>query len=301
MNDYPQIEIFDERVKLTVMLPDAAEGFYRGTRFDWSGQIVRAECGGHSYFAPWRLPHDPTNNECAAGPAEELAKNNPLGYADAAPGETFIKPGVGLLVRDEADYLFSNDYEIAKCGQWEVSSGDGWIEFAQQLAGPNGWAYSYVKRIEIATDAPGFVIGHRMTNTGRKRIDILHYNHNFTIIDDAPISDAYELELPFEIGLSTKPNDLYRIDGRRFAIARELGEKDIVWAVLQGFGDSAADNAGVIRNTATGAGLRFKGDLPCIEYYVYGERTCICPEPLVRIEIDPGADKTWDIDYEFIM
>jgi hypothetical protein len=34
----------------TVYLPDAANGFYRETRFDWSGVIGDLTSAGHSYY-----------------------------------------------------------------------------------------------------------------------------------------------------------------------------------------------------------------------------------------------------------
>jgi hypothetical protein len=42
-----------------------------------------------------------------------------LNYAEAKPGETFVKIGVGVLKRpDEARYAFRNPYELLDGGKW---------------------------------------------------------------------------------------------------------------------------------------------------------------------------------------
>ena len=36
---FPSAEISNGRIRATILLPDAEKGYYRGTRFDWSGVI----------------------------------------------------------------------------------------------------------------------------------------------------------------------------------------------------------------------------------------------------------------------
>ena len=47
--EYPQTRLDNGQIKVTVNLPDAAKGFYKGTRFDWSGVIEDLEYRGHRY------------------------------------------------------------------------------------------------------------------------------------------------------------------------------------------------------------------------------------------------------------
>ncbi len=65
------------RVKL--YLPDATSGFYRGTRFDWSGVVGDLQYAGHSYYGPWFTQTDPTvpdfvyrGAEIVAGPCSAI-------------------------------------------------------------------------------------------------------------------------------------------------------------------------------------------------------------------------------------
>src|ERR1039458_1933312 len=50
---FPEAEISTGSVRATLYLPGAPQGYYRATRFDWSGQIASLEFQGHHYFAQW--------------------------------------------------------------------------------------------------------------------------------------------------------------------------------------------------------------------------------------------------------
>jgi hypothetical protein len=83
---YPQHMLTKGPLKLAIYLPDATKGYYRGTRFDWSGLVGQAEKDGHTFFGPWKEKHDPTNPEDADAVAEEFGINQPLGYSEAKLG-----------------------------------------------------------------------------------------------------------------------------------------------------------------------------------------------------------------------
>ena len=55
----PEAEINNGVLKAQLYLPDAQKGFYRGTRFDWSGVIGSLEYQGHQYYGPWFTKYDP--------------------------------------------------------------------------------------------------------------------------------------------------------------------------------------------------------------------------------------------------
>lgn len=46
----PEAEITNGPIRVRLYLPDANTGFYRGTRFDWSGVIADVEYAGHNYY-----------------------------------------------------------------------------------------------------------------------------------------------------------------------------------------------------------------------------------------------------------
>src|SRR5207253_10486555 len=116
--DPPRHVLERDGLTLTVLLPDAQTGFYRGTRFDWSGVVETARVNGHTLFGYWKDTHDPTNHDDVPGTAEEFGTVNspgggPLHYRDARPGETFLKIGVGELEKvEEPRYNFTRRYRL---------------------------------------------------------------------------------------------------------------------------------------------------------------------------------------------
>ena len=58
-DDAPQAEIKNSELQAKVYLPDARRGYYRGTRFDWSGVVASLLHKGHDYYGPWYNRVDP--------------------------------------------------------------------------------------------------------------------------------------------------------------------------------------------------------------------------------------------------
>jgi hypothetical protein len=50
------VELKTNGLKMTVYLPDAEKGFYRGTRFDWSGVIGPVRSGTSVTVHPGAVP-----------------------------------------------------------------------------------------------------------------------------------------------------------------------------------------------------------------------------------------------------
>ena len=118
-DQFPQTEITNGVIRAHLYLPDSNNGYYRGTRFDWSGVISDLEYKGHTYFGKWyKEEHDPGFHDHLAGPVEEFT---PVGYDEAKTGETFLKIGVGMLVKpEEAKYSFATRYKNTNSGAWKV-------------------------------------------------------------------------------------------------------------------------------------------------------------------------------------
>src|SRR4051812_6256647 len=107
--DFPQVEITNGQITAKIYLPDAKNGYYRSTRFDWSGAVYSLRYKGHDFYGTWYDRIDPSvinwvhqGPEIVSGPCSALAGpvnefQNPLGFEEAKPGGTFIKIGVGVL------------------------------------------------------------------------------------------------------------------------------------------------------------------------------------------------------------
>ena len=69
--EHPTASFSNGVVDSSVYLPDPVNGYYRGTRFDWSGAIYSLRCGGHEYFGEWQKSEDPYLHDGITGPVEE--------------------------------------------------------------------------------------------------------------------------------------------------------------------------------------------------------------------------------------
>jgi hypothetical protein len=290
-------------LKLTVALPDAKDGYYRGTRFDWSGLVTKAETGGYTVFSNWLgSPADPTYPSTGSGTFEEFGIESPLGYAEAPAGGTFVKIGIGVLEKPaEAKYNFGNAYKIVRPGEWQVTTGDRSIEFRQELAHPAGYAYRYTKRVALADAGAGFTIDHTLANTGTKRIDTDHYCHNFLTVDGDPVGPNYALRFGFPATAKT-PKELFgiaEVRGDRLVFVKPLMDKEYVQSQILGWDDAAATNRVTVEHAPSGLALHIQGDRPLSKLNVWSVKTTLCPEPFVRVALDPGQSMSWATRYEF--
>jgi hypothetical protein len=316
----PQAEIDNGILKAQFYLPDSQKGFYRGTRFDWSGVIGNLEYKGHKYYGPWFTKTDPTVHDfvyqgkdivagpCSAitGPVEEFSTDDKaLGYDEAKPGATFIKIGVGVLrkPKDGSAYDRFRLYEIVDAGTWKVRTTRDAIEFTHDLADPSsGYAYHYQKTIQLVEGRPDMVMDHKLKNTGKRAIHSTVYNHNFLVLDGQPPGPDFVLKMPFEIK-TKRPADktLAEVRGKQIVYLKTLKDKDTVYTELQGFGPTAEDYQFTIENKKAGAGLKITGDRPLSHVALWSIRSVLSLEPFIAMTIEPGQEFTWKYTYTYYL
>src|SRR5262245_1287765 len=303
--DPPRPVLTDGRLKLTVLLPAATTGFYRGTRFDWSGIVEKAEINGHTLFGYWKATHDPTNHDDVPGTAEEFGTATspvagPLGYREAKPGQTFLKIGVGELERiEEPRYRFTQRYRIVKPGTWDVKAEKDGIEFRQEMTHPAGFGYRYIKRIGFltGTDAPGFRISRTLTNTGTKRLETDHYAHHFMTIDGDAVGPNYTIRFGFPAVVrgDDRLGDLAAVRDRSLVFRKPL-ENASIFAELAGA--PAEQHQITVAHAPSGVSLRITGDRRLTKCNVWSVKTTLCPEPYVELKLDPGQAASWTTTYQ---
>lgn len=299
--EFPEAEIASSAVGVKLYLPDAAKGYYRGTRFDWSGVIYSLRTNGHEYFGEWFDKYDPKLHDAIQGPVEEfLSPDGGLGYAEAAPGGTFIRIGVGAVRKpEEKEYQRFRTYEIVDPGKWTIDKGKDRIEFVHELK-HDGYGYRYVKTIRLANDKPEMVIEHSLRNTGTKPIPTMQYNHNFFVLDKQPTGPDASVTFPFQLEPKTpfKP-DMAEVSGKRVVYKRELQKGESVFTELEGFGSSASDYDVRVEHKKAGAGVRIVGDKPISKIVYWSIRTTLCPEAYVKLDVAPGEETKWKYTYSF--
>ena len=311
--DPPVAEIGNGKIRAKLYLPDAASGFYRGTRFDWSGVIFHLEANGHTYYAPWFTKRnaairdfvyegdDIVAGACSStmGPADEF---RPVGFDAAKPGGTFVKIGVGALRRpDAAPYENYRLYEVVNPGKWTISRRPDSIEFTQSLQDDaSGFAYVYRKTVRLVAGKSEMTMVHSLQNTGKQAIETTVYNHNFLVLDGKAPGPGAVITVPFAIRSARPPNaQLAEIQGNRIVYKKTLTGSDVVSCPVEGFGPSASDHEIRIENSVVKAGMSIHGDRPLRSINLWSIRSNISMEPFIAAPVAPGKEFTWTNTYRY--
>jgi hypothetical protein len=311
--EHPTASIANKQIEARIYLPDKENGFYRGTRFDWSGVIYSLRSAGHEYYGPWFTKMRPgvhdfiyegseiIAGECSAatGPVNEFKV---VGWDDAKPGGTFIKIGVGALRRpDDRPYDNYRLYQIADAGKWAVEKKADAIEFKQTLDdASSGFGYVYRKSVELVSGQPQMLLRHSLRNTGTRPIETTVYNHNFLVLDHRHIGSGFTITVPFQIQSPKPPSSrLAAIRGNQIVYLNTLKGRDTVATAMQGFSDRLNDNRFRIDNAAIGAGMSAHTNRPLLQESLWSIRSVMAIEPFIAISIEPGGEFNWTTTYEY--
>lgn len=301
--DYPQADISNGILKARLYLPDAQHGYYQATRFDWSGQMPSLEYKGHSYFGQWNpAPYTPKLHDAIMGPVEEfLTDGMGLGYADAKPGGTFIKIGVGLIRKpEEPKFQQFKTYDIVDNGKWTVKKRANAVEFTHVVSDPSsGYGYRYTKVVQLVKGKPVMVLEHSFKNTGKKPIKSDVYEHNFYMIDNQPTGPDIVVKFPFDVHATQDLHGLAETKGKELLYLKELTGRESAQSNLTGYGNDAKDYNIAVENLKSGAGVRQTGDRPIVRINYWSIRSTPCPEAYIHVKAAPGETFTWKISYEF--
>jgi hypothetical protein len=296
---FPQAELSNSSIRAKLYLPDPQQGYYRGTRFDWSGAISSLTWNGHEYFGPWFDRHDPKIHDAITGPVEEfLTGDAGLGYAEAKPGESFVRIGVGAVRKpEEPAYRRFETYEIVDPGKWTIKKSTSSIEFVHVLGDTAGYAYVYRKTLRLIKDS--LVLEHRLKNTGRKPIATSVYNHNFFTLDRQPTGPDIVVRFPFDPRAARALNGLAEVRGKELVFLKEFVKGQTVFTEVEGFGATAKDYDFRIEHRQSGAGVRITGDRPLSKLLFWSAGLTVCPEPYIDASVEPGKESSWRITYQF--
>jgi hypothetical protein len=308
----PQAQLDNGVLHVTVDLPNASEGFYQGTRFDWSGVIANLTFAGHSYYGPWFEKIDPSVRDyifappdiiagkasADTGPVEEFS---PLGFDAAKPGGTFVKIGVGILRKpDDQRYSSMYGYSIVDPPAWKIRAKRTSIEFTQRvLDSASGYGYLYTKTLRLLPGQPRMTIEHTLKNLGRLPIVTDVYDHNFTVLDHQPIGPDFSVTLPFAIHLDRpiKP-ELGAVEGNRIVYRRLLADHESI-DVHSTFNPAQPNNDIRVENSRVKAGVRITGDHPLTKFELWSIRSVMGIEPFIHLMAAPGETIHWKYTYVY--
>lgn len=301
---YPRITIGNASMVVSVYRPDIKNGYYHGSRFDWSGIIGKVKHKGHTWYSDYVSgTHDPLVD--GTGTAGEFGIDNPLGYIG---GGVFLKIGVGKVQATTGTYNFRNNYTILDPGLWQITRGKNWLEFSHLITEHNGFNYTYTKRITISDSTPTYTLDYYLKNTGTKNIATNHYTHNFTLMDEKPVvSGNYRVTLGFPPKLQTGSSfqtaspatwaTMGTIEQNTITVNAALSGTDFLWANFTGFPSSATSNSALVEETTSNTALKIEGDWIPAKYNFWASPRSICPEPYLNISLIPSAEIRWKDTY----
>jgi hypothetical protein len=318
-SDHPKVSLRSGGTEAVVYLPDKEQGYYRATRFDWSGVVACVSVHGHKFFGEWFAQYDPLKNDSITGPVEEFRTDNgvlghyppnsalttihteAIGYDDARPGETFLKPGVGFLKRtDERPYSSGALYPIVDGGKWTVKVLQRTIRFQQVLNGANGYSYVYTKALSLDSDGMGLTLSHSLKNTGAKTIDTKVYDHDFFVFDDQPAAAGMVVRFKFPPRSVDPMTDLVTVNGNELQFRRTAQAKESINAYITGYSNRASDNDITVIDTNRKIGVRQTGDNPISRILFWTNGTAVCPEVYLHVPVASGKTSRWKIHYAFL-
>lgn len=298
-SEYPFVSLESGDLRLTVSVPDEKTGFYRGARFDRAGVFSRIEYGGVVFSGQWYDLHDPYRHDCLTGPVEEFSQN---GYDDTAPGGLFVKPGVGILRReDEKPYDWFHRYPLADEGERfvEVSGND--MSFRQSVNGEE-YGYEYVKKI-VLCDSPGsFRIEHCLSNIGSRPLEGMVYNHNFFTLGGRGTGPWSGIDFPFSpAGDWRSEYDSVALtdSGIRFLRPLMTGETVYMGNVHSpsGYSPYGFKISSVLEDGRVPS-VEVSSDAVMHHAVFWGIRRIACVEPHTPYDIHPGKSFKWSVSYK---
>lgn len=282
----------NENLEIHIDLPLS---HYHFSRFDWTGKITSVIFKSIPVTGHERL-ETTDENVYGKGLYNEFGIEKPVGYDGIKDGEWFHKIGVGLLKKEEDNYLFSKDYEIDPAN-FEVTTERNKMTIICTSGDKNG--YSYVLKKEIVLSENSFKINYHLQNTGKHSISTDEYCHNFLRINNELLGSQYILKFPFSIkpalfNATVNPENKVVIDEHEITFTGTPNEQ-IFFSNLSG--NESVDASWELINTKSKIGIRETGSFKTKQINLWGWKHVISPELFFEINVTPGKEIDWSRTY----
>ena len=273
---------------LEVMVPDAPQRYNTGVRYCSIAAVLGCCWQGREFFFNPRR-HDPTVDHGGLAAEFDLqTPGGPPGYAEAEPGMTFLKIGVGTLRRDDAPYRFARQYELVDPAENQVEWEDRQARFHQVANGPRGYAYALTAILEAD---PGVISVHwNLENTGSRRLSTRQYVHNFFRFGDRNIGPEYEICFPYAFKASGLVSQTAQ-EGACIAFHDPLPAP--INLVVPWPESYEGPNELTVRQTGGDQAIRCRTSEPGVETRIHARRGYVAPEQFIQLDAEPGETITW--------
>lgn len=271
--------------------PGQEDSYYQGVRFDRAGMIIDLHSEGRSYVQEWFDEYDPFHHDCVTGPVDEFSQN---GYDKAAPGEGFLKIGVGILRREgSGPYDGFHSYKVLDEGLWSVCHENTSVIFIHRIPG----VYYYKKEIRLNSEHE-FTLSHILYNEGVDQLVGTCYNHNFFTLGATCVGPKRRVSFPFEpVGTWRSDSVSAELTPSGIIFRRELrpGEKAYMGNLRPKNGKNRYHFE--LSDASRGMAIRCCSEVDFHHIVFWANHHVACVEPFVKYAVSPGAEFRWSQDY----
>ncbi|MDA9353997.1 hypothetical protein N9771_01600 [Flavobacteriaceae bacterium] len=275
---------------------DAPTENYSCTRFDWTGKISQLKFQNIPLTTIENT--DLINTACfGKGFYNEFGIDTPLGFHETAIGGWFHKIGIGLLKKENEQYLFHKKYAV-KPAKFSVSTEANAVIIHCTSEAFNGYSYKLTKEIKLYSSS--FTIKYTLHNTGEKEIVTDEYVHNFMATDNALKGKEYALEFPFKLepplfDETVNTEQKVTIGSNRITF-KETPKEQFFFSNLSG--GKLENAAWTLLNSNTKIGIQETGNFQTNKMNVWGWGHVISPELFFKINIKAGKALEWTRTFE---
>ena len=275
---------------------DAPTENYSCTRFDWTGKISQLKFQNIPLTTIENT--DLINTACfGKGFYNEFGIDTPLGFHETAIGGWFHKIGIGLLKKENEQYLFHKKYAV-KPAKFSVSTEANAVIIHCTSEAFNGYSYKLTKEIKLYSSS--FTIKYTLHNTGEKEIVTDEYVHNFMATDNALKGKEYALEFPFKLepplfDETVNTEQKVTIGSNRITF-EETPKEQFFFSNLSG--GKLENAAWTLLNSNTKIGIQETGNFQTNKINLWGWGHVISPELFFKINIKAGKSLEWTRTFE---
>lgn len=285
----PPVEaLSNSKLEAVLLLPGSPSSFYAGPRFDHSGIVGFVKSGGHTFIGR----DSPLGRVYSLGTSVEFLDPLPLKDEGAS-----IKIGAGYLQVPPG----KNKPELQQPLDWKVTRVPLGVVFQQTLPDREGWAYVYEKRITLDPQKPVLGITCRFRNTGTRKIRTEVFFHDWLLLDGRAVGPHSVVRLPYLPQITKfKGKHGAQLQDRevRFAPGSTTPANEAFFASFDWEND-VKNNRISWRDEEKGIGVTVAGDWAPFKHHLYATGTEICPEPFLLLDLKPGAERIWKLEYSF--
>jgi hypothetical protein len=259
--------------------------------------------------------------------------NGVLGYQEAKSGESFLKIGVGELVKgscgtcDSAeDYKFNSPYQFARPPVWTLEETDDNNNNSNSVIlshkavlkqNDRQVGYKLEKRITLNDDQ--LLVKNVLTNLGSKAFSTAWYSHHFFTCDLHPVQRGYSVDVdlastngdynePTTWSWSTPLEDyaslnLHNSTSVRIDMQRGVESNVRIRAEFEKDEQSKGEFTLRACNTKIRETIPEVGDgssgISMYAYNLYIESGTFSPEPQILLHLNPGESTSWTQQLDF--